>query len=90
VLPQDSNWQELFSLFSSIPGARQIIVADIDRVQTSCGLGVPLYQLQEPRSSLVNWAAKKGEAGLQRYRQQKNSVSLDGLPTPRASQDIDK
>jgi len=90
VLPCDSDWRALYSLFSPIPGARQIIVTEVDRVQTSCGFGVPLYELQDQRSRLVDWAAKKGEAGLQDYRQQKNSVSLDGLPTLLASQGIDK
>ena len=89
VLPHDSDWQALYSLFSPLPGARQIIVTEVDRVQTSCGFGVPLYDIQDQRSLLLDWAAKKGEAGLQDYRQQKNSVSLDGLPTPLASQGID-
>ena len=89
VLPHDSDWQALYSLFSPLPGARQIIVTEVDRVQTSCGFGVPLYDIQDQRSLLVDWAAKKGEAGLRDYRQQKNSVSLDGLPTPLASQSID-
>ena len=89
VLPHDSDWQALYSLFSPLPGARQIIVTEVDRVQTSCGFGVPLYDIQDQRSLLVDWAAKKGEAGLRDYRQQKNSVSLDGLPTPLASQGVD-
>jgi hypothetical protein len=89
VLPCDSDWQRLYSLFSPLPGARQIIVTEVDRVQTSCGFGVPLYELQDQRSQLIDWAAKKGEAGLQDYRQQKNSVSVDGLPTPLTSQSTD-
>ena len=89
VLPHDSDWQALYSLFSPLPGARQIIVIEVDRVQTSCGFGVPLYDIQDQRSLLVDWAAQKGEAGLRDYRQQKNSVSLDGLPTPLASQGVD-
>lgn len=82
VLPANREWAELYPLFSPIAGARQMIVADIDRVQTSCGLGVPLLQYQEQRSALVDWAEKKGEEGLAAYWQQKNLVSLDGLPTP--------
>lgn len=89
VLPCDSDWQELYSLFSPIPGARQVIVTEVDRVQTSCGFGVPLYELQDQRSRLVDWATQKGEADLQKYRQQKNSISLDGLPTPLANQSAD-
>jgi len=89
VLPHNQDWQALYSLFSPLPGARQIIVAEVNQVQTSCGFGVPLYELQDQRSLLLDWATKKGEAGLQDYRQQKNSVSLDGLPTPLASQGVD-
>lgn len=82
ILSEAGEWADLHPLFSPIAGARQIIVADIDRVQTSCGLGVPLLEYQGPRSALVDWAEKKGEEGLTAYWQQKNLVSLDGLPTP--------
>jgi Pyridoxamine 5'-phosphate oxidase len=81
VLPDAAEWEALYALFAPIPGARHIILADIDRVQTSCGMGVPLYEHQADRQLLVDWAAQKGEAGLQAYRQQKNAVSIDGLPT---------
>ena len=43
VLPGSPTWAELRPLFPDHPGARQIIVADVTRVQTSCGFGVPLY-----------------------------------------------
>lgn len=82
VLPESSDWESLYLLFSPIAGTRQIIVADIERVQTSCGFGVPLYEYQGQRDTLVKWAEKKGEAGIQEYRQQKNIISIDGLPTP--------
>jgi hypothetical protein len=85
VLPTSPKWEELYSLFSFIPGTRQIIVADIERVQTSCGNGVPLYEYQGQRDVMVNWAIKKGEDGLRDYHRQKNLVSIDGLPTPLAS-----
>lgn len=82
ILPASSDWQMLISQFEELPGARQIILVDVGRVQTSCGMGVPLYAYQGQRQSLVQWAAQKGEAGLQAYRQQKNQLSIDGLPTP--------
>ena len=86
VLPTDAEWAELIAEFEAIPGARQIVVAEIDRVQTSCGMGVPLYDYQGQRQSLVNWAKKKGPEGLQAYHQQKNLQSIDGLPTPLSHQ----
>lgn len=82
ILPNDSEWDSLYSQFPEIPGTRQIIVADIERVQTSCGMSVPLYEFQAQRDSLVKWAAKKGEEGIKEYHQKKNMVSIDGLATP--------
>ena len=63
------------------PGARQIVVLDADLVVTSCGYGVPFFEYKRERPSLDNWANAKSEAELVAYRQQKNRVSLDGLPT---------
>lgn len=82
ILPNSPDWNSLYSLFSPIPGTRQIIVADIQKVQTSCGFSVPLYEYQGQRQILVNWASKRGEEGVREYQQQKNLVSLDGLSTP--------
>jgi hypothetical protein len=82
ILPTSPEWDSLYSLFPSIAGTRQIIVADIERVQTSCGFGVPLYQYEGHRETLINWANKKGEQGIKEYQQQKNIISIDGLSTP--------
>ncbi|MEH2312202.1 MAG: pyridoxamine 5'-phosphate oxidase family protein [Nostoc sp.] len=82
ILPSSPNWDSLYSLFLPIPGARQIIVADIEQVQTSCGFGVPLYEYRGERQTLVNWASKKGEEGVREFQQKRNLVSIDGLPTP--------
>jgi len=63
------------------PGARQIIRLHVERVQTSCGYGTPLFAYGGERPSLDNWARSKGEDGLDAYRREKNVVSIDGLPT---------
>ncbi|MCF8245332.1 MAG: pyridoxamine 5'-phosphate oxidase family protein [Saprospiraceae bacterium] len=81
VLPGTPAWEELAPLFKIFPATRQIIVADIDLVQTSCGYGVPLYEHVGERRTMLDWAEKKGEQGLAEYIQEKNLVSLDGLPT---------
>ncbi len=62
-------------------GARQIVRLHVDRVQTSCGYGTPLFEYRGERPSLDNWARSKNEEGLEAYRREKNSVSIDGLPT---------
>jgi Pyridoxamine 5'-phosphate oxidase len=82
VLPHSTDWDAVSAQFSTLPGTRQIIVAELDRIQTSCGTGVPLYELQGQRDELVTWADKKGEIGLEAYRQKNNRVSIDGLPSP--------
>lgn len=62
-------------------GARQMVMLDIDLVQTSCGYGVPQYEYLGERPSLTNWATDKGEDGLEAYRREKNERSIDGLLT---------
>jgi hypothetical protein len=86
VLPGSPRWQELRPLFQHYPGARQIIVAEIARVQTSCGFAVPLYSYSGQRDTLLRWSEAKGEQGLQEYRREQNTCSIDGLPTPLAEQ----
>ncbi len=81
IRPRDSEWPTLHSLFSTLPGERQIIILHVEGAQTSCGYGVPLYELKAERQTLNHWAEKKGEAGIQQYWQEKNQVSIDGLPT---------
>ncbi len=62
-------------------GARQMVMLDIDLVQTSCGYAVPHFDYVEERPGLTRWAESKGEAGLDAYRREKNMLSIDGLPT---------
>jgi len=81
VLPGTDQWEEYAPHFNLHPSTRQIIVAEIDLVGTSCGYGVPLYEYAGERKILFDWAEKKGEDGLSNYIQSKNLQSLDGLPT---------
>jgi len=82
ALPGSSLWEELNPLFVPIAGTRQIIVCDVEQVQTSCGLAVPLMEFVSHRDGLVKWAAGKGEEGLREYREKKNRRSIDGIATP--------
>ena len=61
VLPGTAEWGELRPLFPEHLGVRQIIAAEISRVQTSCGYAVPLMDYVKPRDTLTRWAAAKGE-----------------------------
>ncbi len=82
VLRGDSEWDEMAAHFTIYPSTRQIIVADISRVQTSCGYGVPQYEYVGEREQHFKWADRKGEAGLADYQRENNACSIDGLPTP--------
>lgn len=81
IRPRHQNWESLALLFPSIAGTRQIILLNIDSIQTSCGYGVPLYDFREERTKLVDWAEQKGEKAIQDYWKLKNQKSIDGLPT---------
>jgi hypothetical protein len=77
----DPGWADLLSLFKPLPGARQIFDLAVDLVQTSCGMGVPYFTYGGDREQLVDWAVKKGDEGVRDYWEQKNQVSIDGIPT---------
>ncbi|HEX5998203.1 MAG TPA: pyridoxamine 5'-phosphate oxidase family protein [Hyphomicrobiaceae bacterium] len=67
--------------FEEIAGARQIIHLSVDLVQTSCGMGVPLFDYREDRQNLVRHWIRQGMANLRTYWGRKNMRSIDGLPT---------
>jgi hypothetical protein len=77
----DLEWNSLFSLFKPLPGARQIFELSIDLVQSSCGMAVPYFSYEGERELLSDWATKKGDEGLKQYWQEKNQISIDGIPT---------
>ncbi|MFI5138001.1 MAG: pyridoxamine 5'-phosphate oxidase family protein [Sphingobacteriales bacterium] len=81
VIPGDEQWTDLAQNFDLVMSTRQIIVADIDMVQTSCGYVVPYYTYEGERDIMPKWAANKGPGGLEIYKAEKNRISIDGLPT---------
>ncbi|MEZ2334204.1 pyridoxamine 5'-phosphate oxidase family protein [Mucilaginibacter sp. RCC_168] len=81
VLPGDEEWAALAPNFQILLATRQIIVADIHKVQTSCGFSVPYYVYKGERDQAYKWAANKGADGLEAYKKEKNMISMDGLPT---------
>ena len=81
VRRQDAGWAAWRAHFPALPGERQIIVLDIQSVQTSCGYAVPRYDYRGERDTLMRWAEKKGTLGLLEYWREKNQTSIDGLAT---------
>ncbi|GDY14407.1 pyridoxamine 5'-phosphate oxidase [Planctomycetota bacterium] len=79
-LPESAEFVALAPRFPTLPGTRAIIEIAAERISTSCGWGVPLFDYVGERTTLIDSAIKKGEDGLADYRRRKNRVSLDGLP----------
>ena len=52
------------------------------RVQTSCGYAVPRMDYVEQRDTLIRWTNSKSGQALKDYRREKNTSSIDALPTP--------
>ena len=76
-----SDYDMLVRHFEEIPGARQIVRLAVDLVQTSCGMGVPLYDYKEDRSNLVTYWDSRGPELLRKYWALKNAASIDGFET---------
>ena len=81
IVPSSGDWIALSSKFPSHPGMRAIVRVSVMRVSESCGFGVPHMQLVGDRDVMDRWVETKGLSNLPRYRQEKNSRSIDGLPT---------
>jgi hypothetical protein len=83
VEPDDDRFPELRALYTPEIGVRSFIVVEVERISDSCGFGVPLLRYEADRTQLPAWAGKKGDAGLETYRETKNAASIDGLPALR-------
>ncbi|REJ86188.1 MAG: pyridoxamine 5'-phosphate oxidase family protein [Acidobacteria bacterium] len=79
VFPGDDGWDDLISLFPTLPGTRSVIVVECTRIADSCGFGIPLYDFRGDRTQLTAYADRKGEEGILDYMRTRNRTSLDGL-----------
>ena len=78
---RDAGWAEFEPMFAALPGRRQIVVVEVTGIITSCGFAVPLMAAAEQRPTLIDWADRKGEDGIEAYWREKNTTSFDGKPT---------
>ena len=81
IRPDTPQWDDLIYKFTDLPGKRQLILIHLESVQTSCGYGVQIYELQSERSTLLDWSINKGVAGVRSYQLETNHTSIDGLST---------
>ncbi len=78
---KDSEWDDLYSKFIPNVGARQIFDLDIEIVQTSCGTAVPFFDYVKEREQLNKSSQRKGKDGIEKYWEERNHTSIDGIPT---------
>jgi len=81
IRSRDADWAKYAAHFQMKAGARQIIIVQVKSVQTSCGFAVPRMQFIQHRPMLTDWCEKRGNDGIQKYWEEKNQTSIDGLPT---------
>ncbi|MCR5886611.1 pyridoxamine 5'-phosphate oxidase family protein [Hymenobacter sp. J193] len=79
--PRDPEWADLLLLFPPLPGARQILVVEVDLVQTSCGMAVPFLDFRAERDELNHNMEKRGTEQVEQYWHDRNTRSIDGKPT---------
>jgi hypothetical protein len=77
-------WDAHIGRFPLLPGARQIVLMEVELVAASCGFGVPLFDYVGQRDTLLEWAEKQGDKGVKDFWEKRNKVSLDGTPTDMA------
>ncbi|WP_326490549.1 hypothetical protein [Microbacterium binotii] len=80
LLPGDAGFDEVVDLHPDNPSTRAVIALDVTRISDSCGWGVPIMDVRDERDLIRLQAEKKGPGGMENYRRQKNSLSIDGLP----------
>ena len=74
------EFDELRPLFPPLEGARAILRVELHRIADSCGWGVPLYECNRQRDTLLRYYQQKGEDTVRSMRLEGNAQSLDGLP----------
>jgi len=77
--------EELVAMFdkedAEDPGFRGIVVVQLERISTSCGYSIPIFDVDPvPRYTLREHALKLGVDGMVAYRKEKNCLSIDNLP----------
>lgn len=80
IVRDGDEFDSFASMFENYTATRSFVVVDVQRVADSCGYGVPLMELVEDRSRLIEWAADKTADDIAAYWTEKNTVSIDGLP----------
>tara|TARA_B100000678_G_scaffold6146_1_gene5296 strand:+ start:7997 stop:8545 length:549 start_codon:yes stop_codon:yes gene_type:complete len=78
----DERFPDLLALFPNYEKARAIVVVKLDRIQDSCGWGVPFMEFKSERDQL-NRYVDRPDRSLDDWKTKwrtGNATSIDGLP----------
>jgi hypothetical protein len=81
IQEKDNYWNEYISNFSSSHGARQVFEVKIKNINSSCGMGVPLFDFVNQRKDLTNYYENSSKEEHIAYMKKKNQTSFDGKDT---------
>jgi hypothetical protein len=96
VLPGDERFEPLLAEAAfeetTVPEARRaVVLVEVTRISRSCGYGVPLMDHVGERPHMDASKRKRlrtaGPDGIERYQQEHNRESIDGLPAVPAHTD---
>lgn len=76
----EPGFEEKFALFEGFDRARSVFTVKVEKVQDSCGWGVPFYEFKGERDQLVRTNAHRSREEWETRRLETNQASIDGLP----------
>lgn len=79
VNPHHEEWDEMLGLFPGFERARGVFKVKLNRIQDSCGWGVPFYEFKGERDQLTRYVDNKSTEEWIESRYAKNAESIDGL-----------
>lgn len=78
---RDEDYSKYIKEFPYNNAARQIFVLDIDCINLSCGMGVPLYDYKEQRKELKEFYDSRTKEEHRAYMKKNNVLSFDKKET---------
>jgi hypothetical protein len=81
IQEKDSQWEDYIAHFPISRAARQVFEINIENVNRSCGMGVPLYDFVGQRPDLNTYFDKRTKEDYTNYMKKHNQISFDGKPT---------
>lgn len=80
VVPSCPEWEQLLGRFGPHPGARSIILVELDLIADSCGYSVPTMTEARTRDLLDRWAEHPEVIARREQRADAGRRSIDQIP----------